>query len=259
MSSKRVKMTVEMDVTVAQGLALQAMFKHWNRLASWGSSRMVAFYVDGDGNFKPKCNVTFSEEMPELTEDLEKAALIAGDAKGNTTADFAFDFDPVAWKLRGTEELVKNFISEDQELLEQANAARAEGFASDEDVAKLIVSDKAMDQLEKAVEDAPPANDRLKSAMSKFRVCCDELSDKQVVTLVKPLDHLDITINAADFQGDEQPSSLTQYTKKWLVRARDEDALTEDYVWAQTNPPQESDPDKVFSRILKEDHPKGKA
>jgi hypothetical protein len=36
-------MTVKMQVTPAQALALQAMFKHWNRLASWGSSRMIGF------------------------------------------------------------------------------------------------------------------------------------------------------------------------------------------------------------------------
>lgn len=46
--AERLEMTVKMQVTPAQALALQAMFQHWNRLASWGSSRMIGFFVDGD-------------------------------------------------------------------------------------------------------------------------------------------------------------------------------------------------------------------
>lgn len=97
---KRVKMCVEMDVTVAQGLALQAMFKGWNRLASIGSSRMVAFYVDGDGDFKPKCAVSFNESMPFLTPELEDAACVAGNENPNFIGSrYDFDYDPIAWKL----------------------------------------------------------------------------------------------------------------------------------------------------------------
>lgn len=95
---KRVKLTVTMEVTLPQGLALQAMFKHWNRLASWGSSRMVAFYVDGDGDFKPKCQVSFDEPMPELTEELEKSAMVVNDGK-RIGSGYDFDFDPIAWKI----------------------------------------------------------------------------------------------------------------------------------------------------------------
>ena len=61
------KLLIEMDVTTSQGLALQAMFEYWNYLANIGSSRMISFYVDGDGNFKPNCQINFSEPMPELT------------------------------------------------------------------------------------------------------------------------------------------------------------------------------------------------
>jgi hypothetical protein len=106
MKNERLKMTVTMDVTVSQALALQAMFNQWNRLASWGSSRYVAFYVDGDGNFKPKAECTFSEAVPELTEEMEREALAfvrvkASEAqKQDSSADFAYDFDPIAWMLR---------------------------------------------------------------------------------------------------------------------------------------------------------------
>lgn len=93
--TERLEMTVRMQVTPAQALALQAMFKHWNRLAGWGSSRMIGFFVDGDGNFKPKCEMVFSEPLPELTDELAKAAIVSDDGNGTLN----FDFDGVAWRL----------------------------------------------------------------------------------------------------------------------------------------------------------------
>lgn len=94
----RLTMTVTMQVTPPQALALQAMFEHWNLLSGMGASRSVGFFVDGDGNFHPKCDVQFSnlsEEMPELTDDLRKVALVKQSPEGDCT----FDFDPVAWRL----------------------------------------------------------------------------------------------------------------------------------------------------------------
>ena len=93
--TERLEMTVKMQVTPAQALALQAMFKHWNWLAKIGSSRMVSFYVDGDGNFSPKCEMTFSETLPELTDELEQAAITSKDGNGTLN----FDFAGVAWLL----------------------------------------------------------------------------------------------------------------------------------------------------------------
>ncbi len=95
---ERLEMTVKMQVTPAQALALQAMFKHWDQLANCGSSRMIGFFVDGDGNFKPKCDVTFSAPLPELTEELEKAAVTSDDGNGARN----FDFDGVARRLNDT-------------------------------------------------------------------------------------------------------------------------------------------------------------
>ncbi len=90
----RIKMTVEMEVTPAQGLTLQAMFEYWNILSSWGSSRTVGFFVDGDGNFHPKCSVRFDGDIPELTDELRKAAVVR-----DKNGDRDYDFDPVAWKI----------------------------------------------------------------------------------------------------------------------------------------------------------------
>lgn len=92
--TKRVKMLIAMEVTKAQGLALQAMFEHWNYLSAIGSSRDISFCVDGDGNFHPKCTVFFSEKMPELTNEMKSRAVVA-DHDGNR----CYDFDPIAWML----------------------------------------------------------------------------------------------------------------------------------------------------------------
>lgn len=98
MTQERLKMTVEMEVTEPQALALQAMFKYWNYLASIGSSRFAGFYVDGDGNFKPKCKIALSEPIRELTDEMCEIAVVE-DRGGNRN----YDFDPIAWSLRKDE------------------------------------------------------------------------------------------------------------------------------------------------------------
>lgn len=86
-----------MQVTPAQALALQAMFDHWNQLSAIGSSRQVAFFVDGDGNFHPECNVTFESgtNLPELTDELRKLAV----ADEGPNGERIYDFDNIAWKI----------------------------------------------------------------------------------------------------------------------------------------------------------------
>ena len=96
-------MNVTMNVTPAQALTLKAMFDYWNQLSSWGSSRKVGFYADGDGNFHPKCQITFSEELPELTDELRRAA-IAEESDG----DRLYDFDAVAWRLKHDDTIQPN-------------------------------------------------------------------------------------------------------------------------------------------------------
>jgi hypothetical protein len=93
--SERIEMNIKMQVTIPQALALQAMFEHWNRLANWGSSRMIGFFVDGDGNFHPKCEMAFSTQIPELTDEIEKLAIISDDKNGN----LGFDFNSIAWHV----------------------------------------------------------------------------------------------------------------------------------------------------------------
>lgn len=94
MSKQRLKMTVDLEVTPAQALALQCMFEHWNALASMGSSRRIGFFVDGDGNFKPKCKFTYSETLPELTDEMRRFS-VSEEQNGNRL----YDYDDIAWLL----------------------------------------------------------------------------------------------------------------------------------------------------------------
>lgn len=84
-----------MEVTESQALALEAMFKYWDALASMGSSRFVAFYVDGDGNFKPKTSIYYSRPIKTLTSEMCKAAIVE-----DNDGDRKYDFDPIAWMIR---------------------------------------------------------------------------------------------------------------------------------------------------------------
>jgi hypothetical protein len=94
------KMTIEMDVNREQAITLREMFKYWNRLAGIGSSRYVAFFVDGDGNFHPDIKMEFSEELPKLEEKYLESA-IKKNPHGYKVyeGDRFYDFDPIGWAL----------------------------------------------------------------------------------------------------------------------------------------------------------------
>lgn len=83
-----------MEVTAAQALALKAMFEYWSYLGNIGSSRMVSFMVDGDGDFHPNCVITTEKEIPELTDELKKLAVVE-DKDGARK----YDYDNIAWKI----------------------------------------------------------------------------------------------------------------------------------------------------------------
>jgi len=95
----KLKLTVTMDVTISQALALEAMFEYWTTLGSIGSSRNVTFFCDGDGNFQPKCEVSTNKPIPSLTNAIRQQAIVT-DVDGNRT----YDFDAIAWEVNGGKE-----------------------------------------------------------------------------------------------------------------------------------------------------------
>ena len=96
--SDTIRVAIYLTATVPQALALQAMFKYWNRLSGRGASRRVAFYVDGDGNFHPDAEFVnlSTQRLPPLTDELYDAAIVAGKKEGH----YVFDFEAIACMQR---------------------------------------------------------------------------------------------------------------------------------------------------------------
>ncbi len=92
----KLDMTIKLRVTEAQAMTLQAMFEYMTYLGGIGSSRYVAFFADGDGNFQPKADCTYSQPVRPVDEDVEKIAVVE-DRHGHRK----YDFDNVAWYLAG--------------------------------------------------------------------------------------------------------------------------------------------------------------
>ena len=101
-----ITMTITMSVTKPQALALTEMFRYWDYLASVGGSRRVAFYVDGDGDFHPHCQITTVPYVRPEARFLEKALI--EDDDGNRV----YDYDPVAWAIRNEKEKREKQLSE---------------------------------------------------------------------------------------------------------------------------------------------------
>lgn len=105
----RVDMTIRLpNLKPAQAIALHAMFRLWQQCGAEGSSRMVAFMVDGDGDFRPKPEITFSADVYAGMSDEQKqhlwriaqTSLPPGETPRSMEGRPEFDFDPVAWALR---------------------------------------------------------------------------------------------------------------------------------------------------------------
>lgn len=80
-----ITMTAKFSVTEAQAVALKEMFEKWNELSAIGSSRYVAFMVDGDGNFHPNIQMEFTKS---LCSSKNKAFV----CEENGTLYYDFDF-----------------------------------------------------------------------------------------------------------------------------------------------------------------------
>lgn len=91
---ERTKLTVTMDVTEAQALALQAMFEYWNTCSGMGASRDVGFNVDGDGDFNVACEIVFDPPIRTLTDNLRKLAVMSDE-----NGDRIYDYDRIAWAI----------------------------------------------------------------------------------------------------------------------------------------------------------------
>ena len=114
MSEKKIKIAVYMDVTIPQLLALQCMFDYWNFLSNVGSSRRVGYYVDGDGDFHPHCQIVnlTTEHIPRLNDEMKRISVVDGLSSG----DHIYDYDPIAWKLDYDKKERKKWLEERQQI-----------------------------------------------------------------------------------------------------------------------------------------------
>lgn len=86
--NKKIKMTIEMNVTIPQALALREMFNYWSYLGNIGLSKFVAFYVDGDGDFQPCCKITTSKQIPDSNDEIKLTSIISDNGQMKK-----YDFD----------------------------------------------------------------------------------------------------------------------------------------------------------------------
>lgn len=91
---ERVKLTVTMEVSAPQAYALQEMFKWWNFCGKAGMSRKVAFFVDGDGDFHPNCEVKTEPALPDLPKEQAHIAIVE-DNHGHRL----YDYDGIGYSL----------------------------------------------------------------------------------------------------------------------------------------------------------------
>jgi hypothetical protein len=104
------------NLTEAQAIALEDMFRQWTYLGNIGASRWTAFFADGDGNFRPHITVNGSE--PQFTDKINtffgqdknvwKTVQLPLPKRDNNKETewrkeyefYMIDFDTIAWKLR---------------------------------------------------------------------------------------------------------------------------------------------------------------
>jgi len=87
------------------------MVQQMEYLSAVGSSRFVAFYADGDGNFRPQIDVGVSCDQSDLPESAEDVFFRDWDEVRDMEQFCQWsdnvcwiDFDPIAWYLSSKEE-----------------------------------------------------------------------------------------------------------------------------------------------------------
>jgi len=103
MKNEKFSLTVHIDdLSMAQALALDAMFQCWEQLGSMGCSRWVAFMADGDGDFRPKVQVVYNPKPKWFELELISKAKMCDDLTPNgkrPITKIAFDYDAIGWAL----------------------------------------------------------------------------------------------------------------------------------------------------------------
>ena len=88
------KITLE-RISLPQAIALKKILEFMDYLGNIGSSRWVAFYADGDGDFRPDLKeFNYPLPIPETKKDVKEM----------TGTFYGIDFDSIAWELEKKKE-----------------------------------------------------------------------------------------------------------------------------------------------------------
>lgn len=136
MPDEKVSLTVHFgNLTVAQAIALDAMFHMYESLGQQGRSRTVAFDVDGDGDFRPTVQVVYSQKPSWLELMLREHALVVDDRHtpipDRPIADLVFAYGGIGSELHCRNKLRVQSLSSNRECAERA--APVEGEQRDAD------------------------------------------------------------------------------------------------------------------------------
>jgi hypothetical protein len=93
------KLVITIDnIAPADAIALKKMFEYMQYLGNIGSSRICAFYADGDGSFHPKVSFDYPIELPEVPE-ITGVVESRGDPNNFSRGSFSIDSDDIAWHV----------------------------------------------------------------------------------------------------------------------------------------------------------------
>jgi hypothetical protein len=101
MANRTENLTIQIDnLSEAQSLAIQDMLAMWVSLGRSGSSRMVSFYADGDGDFHPRIDIN-STDCFVPPKQFGTPEEIQARWKKDV---YEIDYDEIAGKLRRAKE-----------------------------------------------------------------------------------------------------------------------------------------------------------
>lgn len=86
-------MTIELtNLTEAQRIAIEDMLAYWQGTRI-GASRWMAFYADGDGNFRPR--ITVDGHEPRHQDRVDPNRFWTGGKPWS--GEYRMDYDAIAW------------------------------------------------------------------------------------------------------------------------------------------------------------------
>lgn len=90
-AKRRMTIVIE-NLSEPQRLAIEDMLAYW-RESRRGSSRWMAFFVDGDGNFRP--HITVDGREPEHQDRIDPRRFWTGGQPWS--GEYRIDYDAIAW------------------------------------------------------------------------------------------------------------------------------------------------------------------